>query len=303
MLIHRSVKHTITKRAAARKRRLAQEAKSPGQVGDKLRRKMGDALADIFSEAGVKLYADSVIKMKDGLEGILTEGISGLEGTIKEELGKRGLSHASGLFKPWISELVEEIIHFGLEEISGGLEDLADTAAAEFSKKPEDEEEGDEELLGLGEEEPAEEVETTEEEPVAEPPAEEGMGMEPAPMGGEPGAGIEIPGMEAPGAAPGGEAGASFKNDPYAPRTWRQPSRARKVASTLELTPEHLVSWAGGLDVAMRKAKTLQAAVELLQRVQAAAVKRLVAKSAAVAVREVEPLMLLDYASRFWAHR
>lgn len=300
MLIHRPVKRTTTKLAAARKRRLAQEAKSPGQVGDKLRRKMGDALADIFSEAGVKLYADSVLKMKEGLEGILTEGISGLEGTIKEELGNRGLSHASGLFKPWISELVEEIIHFGLEEISGGLEDIADTAAAEFSKKPE-EEEGDEELLGLGEEEPAEEVETTEEEPVAEPPAEEGMGMEPAPMGGEPGAGIEIPGMEAP--APGGEAGASFSSDPYAPRTWRQRGLKRKVATTLELTPEHLVSWAGGLDVAKQKAKTLQAAVGLLQRVQAAAVKRLVARSAAVAVREVEPLALLDYASRFWAHR
>jgi hypothetical protein len=288
---HRSLASSVT---SAKKQ--AQDTRSPGQVGDKLRRKMGDALAEIFSTAGVKLYSDSVLQLKDGLENLLKEGISGLEGTIREELGNRGLSHAADLFKPWISELIEDIIHFGLEEISGGLEDLASDAAAEFSVKPE-EDEDEAELLGAGEEEEPGEVETVEEQPVAAPTSDEGAetavpGATPAPA---PAAADNATGFE----LPGGEAAA--QSDPRQPRTWRRRGKAR-VASTMELTPQRLANWIGGLDEVQRRAKTVPEAMALLQKVQAKAIRKIITRTPAIAVREADPLELLDYAHKFFPY-
>lgn len=283
-------------RTIAGARRQAQESKSPGQVGDKLRRKMGDALADIFSTAGVKLYSDIVLELKNGLETLLKEGIGGLEQTIKEELGNRGLGHAADLFKPWISELIQEIITFGLEEISGGLEDIASDAAAEFSVKPEDEDEAEEALLGT-EEEP-EEVESVEEEPVAEPAAE-GEGADVSipravPDGTEESAtGFELPEGEA-AAAPG---------DPYQPRTWRQRGKKRLARTTVKLTPQQLTNWIGGIDSLQQRAKTVTAALALLQQVQAKAIRKIVASRATIAVRETDPLELLDYVHKHFSYR
>jgi len=291
---------TTSKKKTSAPKKKGEEAKKPakdqpGQVSSRLERQMGDALTEIFTKAGTKLYADAIIKLKENLEAVFTEAIEGLKGTVKEELGSRGLKKAATLFKPWVQEIVEEVIQFGLKEVGGTLEDLASSSAAEFTKSKE-EDTTEEDLFGDDAEAPEElappeDIEEVGEEPVApeaeeELPEEEGLApTAPAPVG--------------PAATP---APASTTFDPFKPRVWvsKKPVSTKTANAHLVLTIEQVVKAAGGLETLQKTAKTAPAAYKQLMQAQ----NQLVAKMASqyAFIEGVSPLTALDWANQYWAH-
>lgn len=176
-------------RAAARKKK-AQEERQPGQASSTLRRRMGDALADLFDEFGPEIYAETTLALKDVILGTFEQGFSALDATIKEELGKRGIEESRQHIRQWANEIVEDVNHFGLDEVAGTLEDFVGTLAAEF-QQPEGEE--GEELLEVGEGE----IEEVAEEEVEEVPDEE-VDLEEEPAEGEDELGLADLGLELP---------------------------------------------------------------------------------------------------------
>lgn len=175
----------LARRAAARK--TAQE-RQPGEVSSTLRRRMGDALAEMFDEFGPEIYSETTLALKDVILEKFREGFEALDQTIKEELGRRGLEESRQHIRGWANEIVEDVNHFGLDEVAGALEDYVSTLTAEFQQ--EEPGEGDELLevdegdLDEVEEVSEEEVEPVEEEATEEAPEEEpldlgDLGMEP----------------------------------------------------------------------------------------------------------------------------
>jgi hypothetical protein len=251
---------------------------------------MGPALSEIFSEAGVQLYSESVLAIKEQLQDIFTTAIGGLEGTIKEELGRRGQAESAAHFGPWIASLVEDVVQFGMPEIGGALEDLAGSLTAEFVQE---ETETGEELLGLEEEEPVEgeeEVEVIEEEPVEEPAAEEEPGLEE----------LMAPAEEE---VPEEEAEAEASTEPLKPRTFRikVPRHKRLAHATKHVTVElkDLFRAAGGRVAIKRKAKTATAAKKVLAKVQEHVVKQLAVRFGAVT--EVDPQAIEAWVKKAYA--
>lgn len=156
-------------RTAARKKK-AQEERQPGQVAPTLRRRMGDALADLFDEFGPEIFSEVVLSLKDVVLEKFREGFEALDASVKEELGRRGVEESRQHIRPWASMIVEDVNHMGLDEVAAALEDEVNTLTAEY-QQPEDDE-----LMEVEDDEiePVEEVEEEEVEPVEEE-AEEGV--------------------------------------------------------------------------------------------------------------------------------
>lgn len=162
----------------------AQKERTPGTVGDVLRRKMPDHLADLLDEYGQSLYAESVLSIKDDLKRIFEETMTNLTSSVQDELGRRGVEESGPHFKPWMNELVEDLINYGMQEVSGTLEDLASSYSAEYIQDESEEgadlfaveDEEYEEMEEVGEEEVDEPME--EEEPTEEEAAPEGETLE-----------------------------------------------------------------------------------------------------------------------------
>ncbi|KKN23364.1 hypothetical protein LCGC14_0905630 [marine sediment metagenome] len=153
-------------RRASVRRTAAKEKKDDrqsGQVSGKLRRRMGDALADLFDEFGPEIYSNTILSLKDVMLEKFREGFEQLDATIQEELGTRGVEESREHIRAWSDEIVEDVNHFGLDEVAGALEDYVGTLAAEFQQEAA---EGDD-LLEVPEED-LEEVEEVEEEDVEE---------------------------------------------------------------------------------------------------------------------------------------
>jgi len=166
----------IEHRLATRKKK-AQEDRQPGQTSQTLRRRMGDALADIFDEFGPDIYAETTLALKEVILETFEQGFSALDQTVKEELGKRGVEESRQHIRAWANEIVEDVNHFGLDEVAGSLEDFVGTLAAEF-QQPEAGEGDDLLEVDEGEIEEVQEEEVEEVAPVAEEPAEEVEGEE-----------------------------------------------------------------------------------------------------------------------------
>lgn len=152
-------------RTAAKKK----EERASGQVSPKLRRRMGDALADLFDEFGPEIYSETILGLKDVILEKFRSGFEQMDSTIQEELGKRGVEESREHIRAWSDEIVKDVNHFGLDEVAGALEDYVGTLTAEFQQ--EDGEEGDD-LLEVPEED-LDAVEEVEEEEVEEVPEEE----------------------------------------------------------------------------------------------------------------------------------
>jgi len=177
--IERHVRRQPKRRITAGKRKKKGESKDrePGQLSSTLRRRMGNALADIFDTFGGDIYSDMVLALKESLKDHLQQGVDSIEGEVKEELGRRGVEEAREHFRSWMNEFVEDLIHYGMDEASVTVEELADSLVAEFSQEGAEEGEGDE-LFDV------EEIEVVEEEDVEEP-AEEGEAAPTEEGGGE----------------------------------------------------------------------------------------------------------------------
>lgn len=163
--------------------RLAAKDREPGQVSEKLRRRMGPELADIFDSFGPETYSSVVLAIKDVLKENLESGIAGVEAEVKEELGRRGVEEAREHFRAWMDEFVDDVIKSGMDEASVTVEEIGDSLVADFTAEGD---EGDD-LLDMGDEfEEVEEIEEEDVEPEPEPEeseedlfAEEGGEMEP----------------------------------------------------------------------------------------------------------------------------
>jgi len=127
----------------------AKDQRQPGQVSATLRRRMGDALADIFDDYGPEVYSETVLALKDVILERFKEGFEALDGTVKDELGRRGIEESRQHIRAWSNEIVEDVNHMGLDEVAGALEDYVGTLTAEY-QQPEGEE-GDE-LLEVADE-------------------------------------------------------------------------------------------------------------------------------------------------------
>jgi hypothetical protein len=231
-----------------------------------------------------------VLAIKEHLQEIFTNGINGLEGTIKEELGRRGQNESAAHFGPWIKGLVEDVVQFGMPEIGGALEDLAGSLTAEFVQEEVGEE--GEELLGLEEEIPEEEVEVVEEEPVEEPPEEEEA---------IPAEELGLEELMAPAPEEEAEAEASTTKPEVAkPRTFRLrvPKHKRLAHAETHATVElkDLFRAAGGRVAIKRKAKTAEQALKVLAAVQTHVVKQLAVRFGAVT--EVEPAAIDEWVKK-----
>lgn len=153
---------------AGRKKK-AQEQRSPGTVSGQLRRRMGDALADIFDDFGPDIYAETVTGIKEAILDSFKTGFEELDQQVKEELGRRGMEESREHIHSWANELVEDINHLGLDDAAAALEDFVSTLTAEYVSEGG---EGDEDLLEVADED-LEEPEVVEEEEI-EPVEEEG---------------------------------------------------------------------------------------------------------------------------------
>jgi len=185
----------------------------PGQLSAKLRRRMGDALADIFDEFGPDIVANSILALKDAILEKFKEGFETLDQTVKDELGRRGAEESRQHIDSWADEIVKHINDDGLSEVAVAIEDFVGTLTSEYVQ----EDEGDE-LLEV-EDFDVEPVEEVSEEEVApedeEAPAEEEIGLEDNDL--------ETLGIELPGAAPEEEIAAS-----YGPHGGRRSRPARR---------------------------------------------------------------------------
>ena len=204
-------------------RRIAQDHQ-PGTVSAKLRRQMGDAIADLFDDVGQDFYTDSVLGVKDTLKTLFEDKLGTLSSTVKEELGRRGLEESARHFQGFMNELVSDVIQYGMEDINATVEDLASTMAAQYGAEDEFAEEAGGELFEVepGDVEEIEEVFEEDVEPVEEDEEDEEEGEEEA-EGGEEGEEVtdeELDDLFGEGSA---------RPDARRPRTRRPRSRRRQV--------------------------------------------------------------------------
>ncbi len=163
----RRVAKLFRKRVADKKKAKEEETESKkeddtaGDVSGTLRRRMGDPLADLFSEAGRELYARTVEAMKSVLRENFDAAIPTLDSNITDELGRRGREQATEHYPQWINEMVENLISKGMHEAAIALEDLANSFAADKAAGPDE----TDELTMVGPED-VEEVEEVEEEDI-----------------------------------------------------------------------------------------------------------------------------------------
>lgn len=151
------------RRIMARKSKKAEgsdESHQPGQVSGTLRRRMGDALADLFDQFGPDIYGEVILSMKEMLLEKFEDGFNGLDEAVKDELGNRGVKESREHIREWSAEIVEDVTHYGLDEVAGALEDHVSSLTAEYIQS----DEGDE-VLEVGEQD-VDEVDVVEEEEV-----------------------------------------------------------------------------------------------------------------------------------------
>jgi hypothetical protein len=196
------------------KKKGTKEQRQPGQTSPALRRRMGDALADIFDQFGPEIYADAILALKDGILEQFKAGFEAIDQTIKDELGRRGVDESREHIRGWADGIVEDINHAGLDEVGAALEDFVGTLTSEYVQ----EEEG-EELLEVDELdiEPVEEVE--EEEVAPEEEGEEELALEETDL--------EDLGLELPGGPPGELPGEPEAKASFDPRRSRRPRPRR----------------------------------------------------------------------------
>ena len=161
--------------AARRKKKDKKEEKKtperrPGETSGKLRRRMHDPLAEIFSEKGIEMYDKSVASIQASLTGIFEEGIKELSEVIQQKLGEYGYEESVDHFRPWMKDVVHDIFGPGMEEVLNSLDGLVSTLSVQYTE----EDAGGGDLLGaeipeleMEDVEAVEEVE--EEEPAAAP--------------------------------------------------------------------------------------------------------------------------------------
>jgi len=194
------------------KKKGGKETPQPGQLSSPLRRRMGDALADIFDEFGPDIVATSILALKDSILEKFKEGFESLDQTVKGELGRRGAEEARQHIRAWASEIVEHINQEGLEEVATAVEDFVGTLTSEFVQEDEEDELLEVEDFDI---EPVEEVQEEEVVPEEDTSGDEEVALETTDLGD---LGLELP------AAPGEEAAASF--GPHGGRRQR-PARRR----------------------------------------------------------------------------
>ena len=128
-------------RRSGRTRRTAQ-GQQPGTVDNQLRRRMGDALADLFDEFGPEIYSDIVLGLKEQILARFQSGFEEVEQTIKDELGRRGVEESRQHIRGWANKIVEDVNHYGLDEVATALEDYVSSVSAAYIS--DDSGEGDE---------------------------------------------------------------------------------------------------------------------------------------------------------------
>jgi len=134
---------------AARKKDKKEEApapeRRPGETSAKLRRRMHDPLADIFSEKGVEMYDKSVASIQASLTKIFEDGIGELGEVIKQKLGEYGYEESVDHFRPWMKDVVHDIFGPGMEEVLNSLDGLVSTLSVQYT---EEDTPGEGDLLG-----------------------------------------------------------------------------------------------------------------------------------------------------------
>ncbi len=199
---------------ARKKAQGSDESHQPGQVSGTLRRRMGDALADLFDQFGPDIYGEVILSMKEMLLEKFEDGFNGLNQVVKDELGNRGVKESREHIRAWSAEIVEDVNHYGLDEVAGALEDHVSSLTAEYIQA----DEGDE-VLEVGEQD-VDEVDVVEEEdvePVAEDEASEEDVEEVPELDLED---VEVPEIEL-GARPG------YRRQHVSPRRFTRTSRHR----------------------------------------------------------------------------
>ncbi len=170
--------HGVLTEAARKKKKDKKEEKKaperrPGETSGKLRRRMHDPLAEIFSEKGVEMYDKSVASIQASLTTIFEEGIRELGDVIKQKLGEYGYEESVDHFRPWMKDVVHDIFGPGMEEVLNSLDGLVSTLSVQYT---DEEGAGGEDLLGAEipelELDAVEPVEEVEEEDVAAPAEE-----------------------------------------------------------------------------------------------------------------------------------
>jgi hypothetical protein len=139
-----SSKTTTMREIEARRKQKVDDAplenpRKPGEVTPKLRRRMHDPLADIFSLTGVKLYNKSVDSIKASLTELFQQGINDLGGDIKQKLGEYGYEESVDHFRAWMKDVVQDVFGPGMDEVLGALDGMVSSLSVQYE---EDETEG-----------------------------------------------------------------------------------------------------------------------------------------------------------------
>jgi len=125
---------------AARKKKDKKEESTPaerrpGETSPKLRRRMLDPLADIFSEKGVEMFDKSVASIQASLTQIFEDGIGELGEVIKQKLGEYGYEESVDHFRPWMKDVVHDIFGPGMEEVLNSLDGLVSTLSVQYTEE------------------------------------------------------------------------------------------------------------------------------------------------------------------------
>ena len=208
------------------------DKRKPGTTSTSLRRLMSDPLADIFSEAGARIYEDAVKAIQDQLTSIFGKGVKDLGAEVTKKLGEFGYEESQEHFRSWMRDIVADVVDSGMAEIVGSLDAMLSSLSATYSSGESGGMEGGEGLLGMDiPEVPEEDVEAVEE--VTETPPEGGglgeeLPTEPTPLTEETPAATATPAPS--GGIATGVPEASAGTDK--PRTYRVPPELRAVYAT-----------------------------------------------------------------------
>jgi hypothetical protein len=97
-------------------------SRDPGAVDPKLRKKMGDEIADLFDSVGTKAYQAIIASAADKIASDLADHAKELRNLIKEQHGRNGLKQASEYIHDWATSLAHDLMQYAPDEISDKVE-------------------------------------------------------------------------------------------------------------------------------------------------------------------------------------